>query len=167
MAVGAPLRPLRGRRVDAQGRDTQDPRLIKALHSIGAYKGFGLGMMVDVLCGVLTGMPFGPHISRMYADPIEQQRRLGHFFMAIDIERFIPIDEFETSMKQMMDELRQEPALDTGTPVQVAGDPEKRASEQRSLEGIALSASELEELQSLAQRCGLPFPSTREETMHS
>ena len=66
--------------VDEHGNGAGDPASMVALHPIGGYKGFGLGMMVDVLCGLLTGMPFGREISRMYADPIENKRYLGHFF---------------------------------------------------------------------------------------
>ena len=29
---------------------------------VGGYKGYGLGMMVDVLCGVMSGSTFGPNV---------------------------------------------------------------------------------------------------------
>ena len=149
--------------VDDRGQDIQDPRQISALHAIGGYKGFGLGMMVDVLCGLLTGMPFGRQISRMYADPIEEKRYLGHFFMAIKIDRFVPIDQFMSRMQEMMNEARRESPRDAATPVQVAGDPEKRIHGQRVSGGIVLSVAELEDLRGLAQKCGLAFPAVRRE----
>ena len=144
--------------VDADGVETQDPRRIAALHPIGGYKGFGLGMMVDVLCGLLTGMPVGRHISRMYTDPIEEKRQLGHFFMAFRIDRFVPIEDFKRSMQEMMNELREEPALDATVPVLVPGDPEKRAMADRRELGIPLSVAEHDELRDLGQKYGLGFP---------
>ena len=151
--------------VDERGRDVRDPQRIAALHPIGGYKGFGLGMMVDVLCGLLTGMPFGRHISRMYADPIDQKRYLGHFFIAINVDRFVPVDQFVSRMQEMMDEVRGEFPRDASTPVQVAGDPQKRAYGLRVASGIPLSAAELDEFYELAQQCGLPFPAVREEVL--
>ena len=145
--------------VDVHGNDVQEPQRLAALHSIGGYKGFGLGMMIEVLCGVLTGMPFGRRITRMYADPIEQRRNLGHFFIALNIESFIPLDQFKNDLQRMMNEVRTEPARDVSTPIQTAGDPEKRAQIERQKIGIEISSTELEELSGLAIRWGLSFPS--------
>ena len=144
--------------VDEHGNDTQDAQRIAALHPIGGYKGFGLSMMVEVLCSALTGMPFGRHIVRMYADSLEKKRNLGHFFMAFCIDFFIPVEQFKTRMKQMLDEVRSEPAKDRSAPVQVPGDPEKRAKAVRCMEGIPLDGAELEALQSLAHQHALKFP---------
>ena len=144
--------------VDDKGEDVQDPHQLAALHPIGGYKGFGLAAMVEVLCGVLSGMPFGRSISRMYADPVEQKRYLGHFFLALRIDSFMAPEEFKGSMKQMTDEVRLEPASGGGPGIQVAGDPEKRNSRERSQEGIPLSAEEMEELSSLAAELSVEFP---------
>ena len=144
--------------VDEQGNDALTADQIVALGPIGSYKGFGLAMMVDVLCGVLTGMPFGPDITRMYADPIEQKRNLGHFFMAIKIDSFIPIDQFMDQLQRMMNNVRAEPPKKAGVPVRVAGDPEKQAYAESLRWGIELSATELEELSKLAESDGLAFP---------
>jgi ureidoglycolate dehydrogenase (NAD+) len=148
--------------VDAEGNDAHSPESMVGLHPIGGYKGFGLGMMVDVLCGVLTGMPFGRHISRMYGDPIEDKRYLGHFFLAVDIQRFIPLEQFKANMQQMMKEVRAEPPQDPKVPLQVAGDPEKTAYAERSRKGVILSDGEWEEFTSLARKCGLTLPKVLE-----
>jgi len=146
--------------VDEHGNDTQDAQRIAALHPIGGYKGFGLSMMVEVLCSALTGMPFGRHIVRMYADSLQQKRNLGHFFMALHIDSFVPIEEFKTRLQQMTDEVRTEPSKDSSAPVQVPGDPEKRTEKERQRFGIPLGGAELESLQILARQHALTFPST-------
>ena len=150
--------------VDEGGNDTRDPQRIAALHPIGGYKGFGLAMMVDVLCSLLTGMPFGRHISRMYADPIEIKRHLGHFFVALRIDCFVALEDFKHHLQEMMDEVRSEAARDPAVPLQVAGDPEKRAATDRWQTGIPLSDSELEELRSLARQHEVGFPAVIEGT---
>jgi ureidoglycolate dehydrogenase (NAD+) len=124
---------------DERGEPTTDASAARMLAAIGAYKGFGLAMMIDVLCGLLTGMPFGRDISRMYADPIESKRFLGHFFVAIDPARFGDAAQFRARMQEMMNRVRAEPAKDAEHPVMVAGDPEKTAFAIRSRDGIPMS----------------------------
>ena len=144
--------------VNENGDQTESAEELAALESIGGYKGFGLGMMVDILCGVLTGMAFGRQITRMYADPIDQKRELGHFFMAIDIGSFIPVEQFKVNLKEMMDQVRSEPSKEEAVPIQVAGDPEKQAAKERLKHGIELSANELADLSDLAGKYSVRFP---------
>jgi ureidoglycolate dehydrogenase (NAD+) len=154
--VGNPLDP--GCGADINGNETTNADQVEALLPIGGYKGFGLGMMVEVLCSLLTGMPFGRHISRMYADPIEEKRRLGHFFIAMHIASFVDLDLFKASMQRMMDEVRAEPRYREDQPVQVPGDPEKYARAGRVASGIPLSGATLTDLRDLAQKHQLGFP---------
>lgn len=144
--------------VDEQGDDTQDAERIVALHPMGGYKGYALSMMVEVLCSLLTGMPFGRHIVRMYADPLERKRFLGHFFIAIRLEFFIPIKDFKLRMRQMMNEVRAEPAKDPNAPIQVPGDPEKRATRKRMTEGIPLGPEEFDSLKKISKEHGVSLP---------
>jgi len=129
---------------DAHGIETRDPERIVNLLPVGGYKGYGLSLMVEVLCALLSGMPFGPHIPRMYDAPIEAKRNLGHFFMAIDIKTFVAPDQFRTRMQQLADELRREPAIQSETPVMVAGDPEKKIEARRKVEGVPLRPVDVE-----------------------
>jgi len=49
--------------------------------AFSGYKGYGLAVMVDVLCSVLCGAPFGPQVS----DTATSSARVSHFFGAIRI----------------------------------------------------------------------------------
>jgi len=129
---------------DKKGQETTDPHKIVNLLPVGGYKGYGLSLMIEILCALLTQMPFGPHIPRMYDAPIEEKRNLGHFFIAIRVNAFEELDTFKRRMKELVTELRQEPSLEPDIGVQVAGDPEKRISEERTKNGIPLSAVEEE-----------------------
>jgi LDH2 family malate/lactate/ureidoglycolate dehydrogenase len=50
--------------IDAEGRPTQDAEvaLKGAVLPMGGYKGAGLALVIDALCGVLTGVAFGSHV---------------------------------------------------------------------------------------------------------
>ena len=149
--------------VDGQGVDTTDPKAFAALHPIGGYKGFGLGMMVEVFCSLLTGMPFGRQICRMYGDPLENKRYLGHFFMALRVDCFAPAGEFQRRMGEMMAEVRSEPSNNSPEGVQVPGDPERRVAEIRGRTGIPVSEQELAALREVAQKYELDFPAALPE----
>lgn len=155
-ARGEPLPP--GWAADVHGQETTNAAHAAAVLPMGDYKGFGLGMIVDIFCGVLTGMPFGRAISSMFKAPIGDRRYLGHALIAIDIERFCPVAEFSSRLQQMMNEVRAEPASSTRTGVQVPGDPEKRIARQRRSEGIPLADDDLKGLQEMAAQYGIAFP---------
>ncbi len=56
---------------DINGDLTRDPEKATFLMPAGAHKGFGLASMVEILCGVFTGMNFGRDIPGMYTSPME------------------------------------------------------------------------------------------------
>src|SRR3989338_6765751 len=96
---------------DAKGIETQDPEKITMLMPIGGYKGYGLSMVVEILCSLLSGMPYGPHIPKMFEAPMAQRRFLGHFIIAIKIDCFQDVRIFKKRLSLMMKELRSEPPL--------------------------------------------------------
>lgn len=142
---------------DAEGVETTDAEKIVQLLPVGGYKGYGLSFMVETLCAILTGMPFGPHISRMYDAPIHEKRNLGHFVMAMNIEAFIEPGMFKRNMKQMVSELRNASAVDPDVPIQVAGDPEKKTAAQRLKNGIPLRPVDVAFYKQVAKDCDLPL----------
>jgi LDH2 family malate/lactate/ureidoglycolate dehydrogenase len=124
---------------DANGNPTTDPDKAKYLLPIGDYKGYGLSMMVDVFCSLLSGMPCGNDVSEMYSGEMSKRRYLGHFFTALRIDCFEEVSVFKQRMAGMMKALRSEPRRDMDIPVQVPGDPEKKIAEIRTKEGIPVS----------------------------
>ena len=68
---------------------------------IGAFKGTGLSIMTDILCGVLTGAAFG---LTPYRDPSNHD--VGHMLIAIDIERFLPYDDYLERIDRFCAELK-------------------------------------------------------------
>ncbi len=63
--------------VDKNGAPTTDPLAVHALLPAAGPKGSGLMMMIDVLSGVLLGLPFGRQVSSMY-DDLHAGRNFGH-----------------------------------------------------------------------------------------
>ena len=109
-----------------------------SLLPIGGYKGFGLSMALEILCSLLTGMEYGPNVSAMFGNAMSVKRKLGHFFVAINIANFIDPKIFKMRLQQIMDDLRKEPNDGAGK-ILAAGDPEKNKFQKRKKLGIPLS----------------------------
>ncbi len=131
---------------NSAGIESTDPNKITMLLPVGGYKGYGLSAMIEILCGLLTGMPYGPHIPKMFEAPMSEKRRLGQFVIAINIACFQDIKIFKKRLSYMVNELRREPPLDKKAPVQVAGDPEKKFMKERTKKGIPLKEVEFKAL---------------------
>jgi LDH2 family malate/lactate/ureidoglycolate dehydrogenase len=147
--------------LDSEGRPTTDlaSALGGLLMPLGGHKGSGLGVMVEILCAVLGGgaMATGIRGLRLHG----RHSRVNHVFIAIDVARFLPLDEFYSRMERLASELKSStPAAGYGE-VLVAGDPEWRAEEERRRCGIPLSGGVWSQLVRLAARWNVPLPDAR------
>jgi ureidoglycolate dehydrogenase (NAD+) len=124
-----------GMAFDTEGQPTTDAAKACFVGPVGGYKGFGLGMMVELLCGLLTGGPTATEITPIYAS-LSARRRLSHFFMALDIARFSDAALFKTRLRDMAAAIRSLPRADAAVPVMIPGDPEKNTFRIRIREGI-------------------------------
>ncbi|PIR87685.1 MAG: ureidoglycolate dehydrogenase [Candidatus Harrisonbacteria bacterium CG10_big_fil_rev_8_21_14_0_10_45_28] len=140
--------------VDSEGREVINPLEAVSLLPFGGYKGYGLSLMVEVLCSLLSGMPFGRDIKTMFP-PDSKRRHLGYFVMALDIKKFVPIKEFKIRFKKELDKIRKTRPVVSGKKVLVAGDPEKIAFKDRSKNGIPMSVELIEEFNTWSKKLGI------------
>lgn len=142
------------------GESAADPNDARSLFPIGEHKGYALAAMVEVLCSLLTGMPFGRDLPPMFTTPMSQKRHLGHFFMAIRPEGFVEAAEFPRRMKDLMAAVRSEPPQ-PGREVMLPGDPEKKATALRSRDGIPVDPLTWKKFGELAAEFGVPVQVAR------
>ena len=125
---------------------------------IGAHKGYGLAVVLEVLCGVLTGAGFGQaHAPERLTDP-QARHDLGHLFAVLDPTVFLPRPEFEARVEQLCAEIRQsEPA--PGVPrILLPGELEYERSETRLRDGIPVRADAREALLAFCNELGTASP---------
>jgi L-2-hydroxycarboxylate dehydrogenase (NAD+) len=156
--------------IDNQGRGTTNPDDIVAGGALlplgsdrerGGHKGYGLAIMVDVLCGALSGAnwgPFTPPFALRQEIPARSVGKgIGHFFGAMRIDGFIEADEFKRQVDDFVRTFRAtKPAPGTNGPL-IPGDPEREAEKIRSREGVPLIAPVVEELRAISKKTGIPF----------
>tara|TARA_X000000368_G_scaffold419094_1_gene422422 strand:+ start:1258 stop:2298 length:1041 start_codon:yes stop_codon:yes gene_type:complete len=133
---------------DEHGNLTDNPNQATQLIPIGDYKGFGYAMLVDILCGLLTGMNTGDKVTKMYA-PMNEKRFLGQFFMAIKIDVFEDINLFKKRLSNLCNRIHKLPSKDGK--IYIPGEKELEIYNYRIVNGIPLSQSDFEKINMLQE----------------
>ncbi|CAD1474054.1 unnamed protein product [Heterotrigona itama] len=116
------------------------------------YKGYGLGLMVEVLCGILSGSEFGPNIRHWKTK--DKIANLGHCFMAINPQAFNCGSKERLS--RLLKQLRDLPPVDENKPVMIAGDIENQAMDRVDREGgITYHPNQLKACEEFAKDMGI------------
>ncbi|MFO1446245.1 ureidoglycolate dehydrogenase [Bacillus sp. Bva_UNVM-123] len=90
--------------VDKNGEPTTDPFQVHSLLPIAGPKGYGLMMMVDILAGVLLGLPSGNKVTSMYHD-LTEDRNLGQLLIVINPAFFTNSTAFMENITKTMSDL--------------------------------------------------------------
>jgi uncharacterized oxidoreductase len=145
--------------IDSEGRPTCDPNALYAnppgailpLGGAQAYKGFGLGMMVEILTGALSG--------GVCARPVPYPKKGNCVFMLlIAPARFGGADHFRDEVAQLVDYIKSCPRVDGVKEILLPGDPERCLAAQRLQEGIFLDDENWKALVKLGQKVSVPAP---------
>ena len=108
---------------------------------MGAYKGFGLALVVDIMCGLLSG--FGASIQR--------SEGFSHFCGAIRVDAFLPVDEFKELMDGTVRALKAAPRAEGAGELRIAGEVERRLERERRAAGVPLHPAVLASLRSMCE----------------
>jgi LDH2 family malate/lactate/ureidoglycolate dehydrogenase len=151
--------------IDKEGNPTTDANeaLEGSVLPVGGPKGYGISMFIDILAGVLTGAGFGKYVNNMYEN-WEQPQNVGHLFIVVDINRFIPIDLFKTRMDQYICEIKQEPKAPEVQEILIPGELEYRRTQERKENGIVLPMKVVEKFVEMGQRYGVDLASAAFES---
>ena len=141
--------------LDRDGKPTDDPAAGSAglLVPIGGPKGFGLAVVMDVLCGALSGAAFGRELARTHQPGAPS--KIGHFFMAIDVGQFVPVDEFKARVDAMIREIKESDPAEGTKELFLPGEMEWNAKRARVDRGIPMLTSIVDDLERLAADLGL------------
>jgi len=138
--------------VDSAGRPTQDPRQASGMLPFGGYKAHGLAIVMSVLSGVLTGGPAA--CNRTPETPPELARR-AHFFYAINISNFCPLEEFTAGVDQEIRTIRNAERAEGVERIYLPGEIEWRNQQDALKHGISLHQGHLEMLAKLGKELGV------------
>lgn len=121
---------------------------------VGGPKGYGISIAIDVLAGILMGSGFGENVKSPLKD-LENQQRAGHMFMAINVESFLPVDQFLSNVDQLIDQIKTGPKAPGVEEVFLPGEIEHKMKAIRLREGIPLPEELVKQLEAYGQALGV------------
>jgi LDH2 family malate/lactate/ureidoglycolate dehydrogenase len=134
--------------VGKDGKLTTDPKQLRqggALLPLGGtegYKGSGLAAMVEILCGILTGLGFGVEPTGRHND--------GTFMAVFNVEAFRPLKDFKKEVADFARYLNDTPPSEGSKGVLYPGEIENRTEKERQKSGIDIEDATWDKLKQLA-----------------
>ena len=128
------------------------------LEPIGGYKGSGLALVLGLLAGTLNGAAFGRDVVDFNADA-SSETNTGHFIIALDIARFMPLAGFGEEMDRQIASLSASSRMEGIDTIRLPGAERLRRIQTRERDGVPLPAPLLRNLDQLAQDLAIgPLP---------
>ena len=141
--------------LNSKGEPTTDPQ--EAIDGIilpmAEHKGYAIAVMVDMLSGVLTGSGFLSAVHSPYRTA--EKSNCGHLMVAMDIEAFQSLDQFQTRMEDFVEELKSVPKAPGHDQVFYPGEIEAANDVRHRREGVLLAEDTLVSLREIAEETGL------------
>ncbi|MBS0206803.1 MAG: Ldh family oxidoreductase [Planctomycetes bacterium] len=142
--------------LDANGQPTNDPSTRFAdppgtILPMGGYKGFGLGLMLDILTGGLSG-GFCPPA------PAGEFECNNVLLIAFDPARFDGLNHFISQSQGLSDFVRETPPAEDSNPIRLPNDRSRQTRQTRLAHGIPLDEGTWSQLVALADRLEISVP---------
>jgi uncharacterized oxidoreductase len=146
--------------LDPAGRPTTDPGVLYreprgSILPLGtphqAYKGFGIGLLLDMFVGGLSGAPCStPGLPNLSANAV--------FFLVLDVAQFAGAEHFVEQVSGLAENVRSCPRVEGVSEITLPGDPERRMKAQRLQTGITVDDGTWEQLVTLANKLQVKVP---------
>lgn len=148
--------------LDRNGAPTNNPHeaikgsVLPLGGAVAGHKGSGLAAAVEILTAILSGGAMAGEIGSMR----QRGRPVGvsHMFLALQVERFMPIKEFQARMNRFVADLKSSEPAEGYTEVLAAGEPERRIERERRENGIPLPPEVWAALLRTGSELGVPAP---------
>jgi LDH2 family malate/lactate/ureidoglycolate dehydrogenase len=146
--------------IDPQGLPTTNAQaaLEGAVLPFGGAKGSGISLIIDILCGVLTGAAFAARLRTL--EDLNSEQNLGHLFIAMRTDAFVPAKDFSARMDEILRLLKSSAPAPGVVRVQAPGEPEAEKECHNRQLGVPLGQEVVQELILIGKECGVAFPST-------
>ncbi|MBN1772867.1 MAG: Ldh family oxidoreductase [Deltaproteobacteria bacterium] len=123
------------------------------------YKGYGYAAVVEILCAALCQGAFLKQLLG-FENGRKVPYRLGHFFLAIDVEAFCPLADFRKTTGDILRELRTSRKAPGAERIYTAGEKEHLAWLDRKDRGVPVNVALQHDMDVMRRELGLPqrFP---------
>jgi L-2-hydroxycarboxylate dehydrogenase (NAD+) len=141
---------------DSNGQPTTDPQVgfNGFLLPLGGHKGFGLSLLVDILCGVITGGSFQDQLKSMYRYPNDPSNT-AHLMIVINPLALISKQQMKERMSDFIRTIKESPMWDPDSEMLLPGEIEYRKEQERRRDGIPIPAALYDELVTIGNELNL------------
>lgn len=141
---------------DRDGRPTDDPDagFEGFLLPLGGHKGFGLSLMIDILCGIISGGAHQFDIKSMYGSP-DVTSGTGHMMIAIDPTIAMEESDYLDRMDAFYETIKSSPMWDSTRKMYIPGEIENETRLARLRDGIPLTQSLLADINGILEQHGI------------
>jgi LDH2 family malate/lactate/ureidoglycolate dehydrogenase len=143
--------------LDETGAPTTDPAAAMkgTLLPIGGPKGYGLALMIDLISGLLSGSQYGPNV-KTFHQPVGPTG-VGMGAMAVDIARFMPLDQFQPLLRAHLRAIRESTKAPGTSRIYLPGEIESEQEKRSAANGVEVSAATVSHLNQLLERAKSPL----------
>ncbi|MGD6976501.1 MULTISPECIES: Ldh family oxidoreductase [Bacillus] len=140
--------------VDKNGKNTDNP--LDFLNEgvvlpFGKHKGYGIGMLIDLFTGVLSGGLYASQVKRQRAD-YSSVAESSHTFIGIRINIFMELEQFFYRMEDWISLIKSSKKAEGTEEILIPGEREKRFYQKKIKEGISLDQKQIETLNNLGKQ---------------
>jgi len=121
----------------------------------GGHKGYGLSTIVEILSSSLQSGAYLFALSGFDSQGQESRFRVGHFFLALNIEFFLPIEQFKKNVGELLRDLRSAKKYPGKNRIYTAGEKEYEMEKIRRKKGIPINSNLLSDLQYIDRQFGI------------
>ena len=145
--------------LDENGNDTVDPERASkgSILPMAGAKGYCLGLMVEILSGVITGSAISNEIGSVWKN-FNKSNRVGHFFLAIDIPSIMPLEMYYDRIEDLITYIKEAKKREGVDEILLPGETRWHNYQQSIENGVRMSKNIKDELQSLGEEYKIKIP---------
>ena len=127
---------------------------------MSTYKGSGLAIVLGLLGGPLNRAAFGRDVKDTNSPP-ERESNTGHFIIALDVARFLPLDMFKAEMDRHIHDLASSKKLPGVDEIRIPGQGRVARRADRQKNGVPLAPGLIKQVDELAKTLNITPLSAR------
>jgi len=127
---------------------------------IGGPKGYGLALIIDVLAGMISGSKYGKDVETFHQ--LRGPTGIGVLTMAIDIQRFMPLNHFKELMTSYVESIKGTKRAKGVRQIYLPGEIEFEKEKRSEAEGIEIDTVVVESLNDILNTMKSPLRLTDE-----
>lgn len=142
--------------IDKDGHPTTDPNEAACMLPFGGAKGYGIGLLIELMCCGLAGAESGLTMGSFY-DFSGKKQDVGYFVGAINVNAVAGEETFKKQSDEVLTSIKESPRAEGCNEIYLPGEIELNRAEKAEGEGIEISDAVLSELKEISKKYDVPF----------